>query len=100
MPNVYDRGDLVRSTATFMASGGAYGDPSQVWCLIVGALAGVATHRYGLTPSAIVRSGLGAYYIDINIDQIGGWAYRWEGTGNNLQAAEETTFAVRQTFKL
>jgi hypothetical protein len=99
MPNAYDRGDLVRAVATFVASNSLTADPSQVWCLIIDGAGNRATHRYGLTPSQIVRGATGGYYIDIDASAIGDWAYRWEGTGG-LQLAEETHFSVRPTFKL
>jgi hypothetical protein len=98
--NLYDVGDLVRVTATFLASGGLQTDPSQIWFLYKSpATQAGATHQYGVTPSAIIRTGTGAYYIDVNVDKPGDWKYRWEGTGV-LQVAEETGFSVRTTFHL
>jgi hypothetical protein len=100
LPNVYDIGDLVRVQATFLGSGGL-ADPSQVWFLIRDGAGNNATHRYGLTPSAIFRATVGGYYIDVDVaSSVGDWRYRWEGTGNNVQVAEESTFNARRTFKL
>ena len=100
MPNVYDVGDMVRIQATFAASSGL-ADPSQVWFLMLNGLGTPATHTYGVTPSQIFRSGAGGYYIDISVASAEGiWRYRWEGTGNNVQVAEETQFQVRDSFKL
>src|SRR5438132_612157 len=99
MGQTYDQGDLVRFTATFVASGGVTSDPSYVWHLNINGTGVRATHRYGLTPSAIVRAGTGAYYIDVDITIPGNWSYRWEGSGG-LQAAVEDNFNVRPTFHL
>lgn len=99
MPN-YDRGDLVRATATFAATDNTTIDPNQVWCLVIDAAGNRATHRYGLTPSAIVKAATGGYYLDIDVaSSVGQWGYRWEGTGG-IQLAEESTFTVRPSFKL
>lgn len=100
MANTYDRGDLVRTTATFIGTANVTADPSQIWCLTIDGRGVRATHRYGLTPSAIFRGGTGGYYLDIDTASASGdWAYRWEGTGI-VQQAEETAFNVRTTFKL
>src|SRR4051794_16837227 len=101
MPNTYDIGDLVRSSATFAASGGTLTDPGQVWFLMIRPSGGLATQKYGLPPASIVRTGAGGYYIALDVASYAGdWHYRWEGTGNSVKVAEETTFTVRQTFKL
>lgn len=101
MPNTYDIGDLVRSSATFAASGGALTNPGQVWFLMISPSGPRATHHYGASPSAIINTGAGAYYIDIDVASYAGdWFYRWEATGGGVQAAEETSFHVRRTFKL
>lgn len=93
----YDVGDLVRFTASMQASGGAMADPSSVYFLYR-RTAGSATHLYGVTPSAIVRTGVGAYYIDVPIDAVGAWSVRWEGTGGPFQSAQEYGFEVNRTF--
>lgn len=99
MPNTYDRGDLIRCVATFVASNSLTTDPTNVWFLVQDGGGARATHKYGLTPSAIVKAATGAYYIDLDTPTVGDWAYRWEATGG-LQLAEETRFNVRPTFRL
>ena len=103
MPGLYDRGDVVHLAATFLGTSGAVGDPSTIYLLLVDPQGNRATHKYGLTPSQIYRSGVGAYYLDLDVEVTGGlpgqWGYRWEGTGG-VQSAAETYFAVAPTFKL
>ena len=100
MTTNYDRGDLVRSTATFVATDNSTIDPGQVWFLIMDPAGNRATHRYGLTPSSIIKAATGAYYIDVDVaTSSGAWTDRWEGTGG-IQLAEESSFNVRTTFKL
>lgn len=94
----YDVGDLVRFTATCVASGGNPADPSQMFFLLKNA-SGVATHLYGAAPSQIFRTGVGAFFIDVTINQPRGWAVRWVATGG-FQSAQEYTFDVNPTFTL
>lgn len=85
------RGQTARLSVTFLA-GATPTDPTAV------------TFRYsvdGDTPvvlvygvdGALVRDSAGVYHVDRELTVGGTWAYRWEGTGA-VVAAAESSFVV------
>ena len=94
---IHDAGDLVRITASFQASGGAMVDPASVYIEIKNPSGAVTTYGY---PTTIVRSDVGAYYIDQLASQTGGWNYRWSGKPSAGLAAAEGGFEIRSSFIL
>lgn len=95
----YDRGDLVHLAATFLGSANVAADASSIYLLLIDPSGSRATHKYGLTPSQIVRAATGAYFLDLDVEISGWWGYRWEATGG-IQTASESRFEVGPTFKL
>jgi hypothetical protein len=94
-PNVYDVGDRVRLSCQFRALNGAPADPSTVTVKHRAGAGPVTPLVYG-TDGEVVRTGPGAYYVDIDVDAPGDWFYRFEGTGD-VVAAAEGRFDVRET---
>lgn len=89
----YDRGDSVRSQATFAVNSVAT-DPTTVKFKLLSPTGAVTTYTY-LIDLQIIRSAAGVYYVDFNVDTPGKWATRWEGTGA-CAAADETSLQVEQ----
>jgi len=87
----YDRGDLVRLTATFQI-GGVNTDPTAVYLYIRSATGALTTLQYGVD-GAIVKSATGVYRYDYSASAAGNVTYRWAGTGA-AQAAEQGSFFV------
>ena len=93
--NSYDKGDTVRCTGTFTDSDGNEQDPSAVF-FEFNTPAGVNTeHQYGVD-AELVKSATGVYYVDIDANAAGIWAYRFYATGSG-KAASENKFAVKET---
>ena len=92
MPNVYDAGDLVRLTATFVASGGAIVTPASVYLLVKPPGGPVTTYGY---PANIGSAATGCFYLDQLASQTGDWVYRYVGQPSVGLAAGEGTFHVR-----
>jgi hypothetical protein len=88
--NSYDKGDLVRLTATFTNSAGVATDPTVVLCRVKSP---TTTTIYTYNPGAIVKDATGVYYIDVSVSAVGQWWYRWEGAGT-VEQADEGAFIV------
>lgn len=87
----YDRGDLVRLTATFQ-TGGVAADPTAVYLYIRSATGGLTTLQYGVD-AAITKVSTGVYRYDYSASAAGNVTYRWAGTGA-AQAAEQGSFFI------
>lgn len=88
--NSYDKGDLVRLTATFTNSAGVATDPTAVTCQVKSPS---ATTTYTYNPGTVVKDSTGVYHLDVSASAAGQWWYRWEGTGA-VEQADEGTFVV------
>lgn len=83
-------GTVVRTTGTFRV-GSTLTDPTAITCMVK-TPAGVET-SYVYGSSAVVRSSVGVYYLDVPCTESGKWYLRWKGTGT-AAAAEESSFSV------
>jgi hypothetical protein len=95
--NTYDRGDTIRVTGTFVASGVGQFDPASVFMLLRNPLGSVATYAYS---ASVVKAATGAYYVDVVpscLPPNGAWTYRWEGRPDSSAAAGEDSFIIRTT---
>lgn len=88
--NSYDRGDMVRLTATFRDITGAVVDPTTVQFAAVQPDKTVYTRSYGqaLPNDQLKKSGVGVYYIDFYCGQGGRYGYQWTGDGFAAAVAE------------
>ena len=85
-PNTYDVGDRVRLTGSFYDLAEALASPTAVVCRVLSP-SGVASTPATANPST------GVYTADVDADEDGYWAYRFEGTGA-VVAAGEARFIV------
>jgi len=90
--NTYVLGNLVRVSAAFTNSVGAAVDPAVVKCQVRKPDGSITTLTYG-TDAAVVKSAVGAYYLDVDANAEGVWRYRWYATGSG-QAADEEAFEI------
>ena len=88
--NSYDKGDLVRLTATFTNSAGVATDPTTVTCRVKSP---TTTTVYTYNPGTVLKDSTGVYHLDVSASAVGQWYYRWEGTGA-VEQADEGTFVV------
>ena len=84
--NSFISGDTVRFAVTFSLSG-TNTDPTTVTFRRKDPNKVVRSYIYN-TDTEVVRSGIGAYRIDLQLDLPGEWWYRWESTGIAPGAAE------------
>ena len=95
MANIYDKGDLVRLTATFTVSS-VNSDPTAIALKVQDPSGNEATYTYAL--GQITRTATGQYRYDLTIDETGYWYYRWEGTGAVVSAGEAHLLVRRTEF--
>lgn len=93
--NVYDLGDVVRSTVAFTNLAGGAVDPGGVTFKLKSPL-GVATTYVFPADLQIVKDSTGNYHVDLEPDRQGVWSVRWVGTGSN-KAASESAFRVGES---
>jgi hypothetical protein len=87
MANTYDVGDLVRVTGTFTNAASVAQDPTAVLFKYKDPSGNKTTLTYN-TDVSVVKSATGVYYVDVDVDEIGRWYYRWQGTGTGQSAGE------------
>jgi hypothetical protein len=92
MANTYDKGDLVRLSASFTTAAGAALDPTVVICQVKSPAGTTTSYTYGVGET-IMRESMGHYHIDLSASIAGTWHYRWYSTGTG-QAADEGYFTV------
>lgn len=88
----YDRGDLIRVSATFTNQAGAALDPTAIVFKFTTPAAATTIYTYGVD-GQLVRDSIGNYHVDVNANAAGRWRYRYESTGTG-QAAAEGVFLV------
>lgn len=87
MANAYWKNQVVRLSCTF-AVGGAATDPTTVTLIVKDPSGTSDTYTYAL--SQVTKSGTGAYYKDVTLDEAGPWHYHWYGTGACGAADQDT----------
>lgn len=86
MTTIVDKGDRLRTTATFTVNT-VPSDPTTIVLHVLNAAGAISNYTY--LASSIVRDGIGLYHFDIDVDQEGDWRVRWEGTGNVVAVVED-----------
>lgn len=94
MSDVFDVGDLIRSSNRFSVSD-TDTDPDTIRVLVKNPAGAVSVYVYGTDPE-VVKSSTGNYYIDVSLSIAGIWRTRWEGTGAVVATAEDFWIARRQ----
>jgi uncharacterized protein YfaS (alpha-2-macroglobulin family) len=92
--NIYRNGQRVRVSVAFTVNDVAT-DPSTVTLKVQAPDGTVDTYTYGA--SQVTKSSTGNYYKDVDVDQVGTWDFRFEGTGTCV-AVEEQSFRVKTRF--
>ena len=87
----YDRGDLVRLTATFKV-GDTPTNPTAVFLYIRSVTGVLTTLQYGVDGS-ITRPSTGVYQYDYSASAAGNVTYRWASTGT-AQGADQGSFFI------
>ena len=96
MANTYDKGDLVRISASCKDSAGALVNPTGLLFKYKVGSGATTTYTYG-TDEEVVRTGTGIYYVDLSLTEDDThYYYRWEATGTG-QAAEEGELVVKDS---
>ena len=91
----YDKGDLLRVSASFTDEDGDPVDPTTVtFKAKVGST--VTSYVYG-DDDEVSKDGTGNYHVDLSLDTAGTWWVRVESTGTG-QAAAESSLRVRTAF--
>lgn len=91
---VYDKGDVLRVTATYTNAAAAAVDPAVVKFSFKDPAGFVTTYTY-LTDAQLVRSAAGIYYVDVRFTLPGSWFVRHWSTGTG-EASSETEYYVKQ----
>jgi hypothetical protein len=97
MSNIYDKGDLVRITGTFTTAAGVATDPTAVLFSIKNPAGTTTTYTYG-TDAQLVKSTTGIYYVDVNVNAVGTWYYKFYSTGTGQSASEGLFFVPPTQF--
>lgn len=92
---VFTPGQLIRITATFRDNAGQAADPSAVFVKVRNPAGSITSYQYGADPE-VQKSATGIYYVNVDLDAPGWWAWRWYSTGN-YQAALEGRIRVKQS---
>jgi len=89
MPTVlqFPSGDTIRFGNTFTVATIAT-DPTAVTFKTKNPNGKVTTYIY-LTDAEVVKVGTGVYRVDLALNLVGEWWYRWEGTGDAPGVAED-----------
>lgn len=93
--NSYFVGNVVRVSGQLADLDGTPGDPGGVVVKYRNPAGSITTKTYG-TDVEVVRTGVGAYQLDIVANVEGIWSYRFEATGNRA-GAQEGRFTVRES---
>lgn len=93
--NGYTINDVVRVYGQLVDLDDTPGDPGGVVVKVRNPRGVVTSKSYGSGPE-VVRTGVGAYYLDVATNLKGIWHYRFESTGAR-QAAQEGRFTVRES---
>lgn len=93
--NTYDIGNIVRCKGAFKDLAGAAFDPLTVTAKIKTPLGAITTYVLG-THAELIKDSTGNYRVNVPVNAQGVWAYRFEGTGANASAGENT-FQVRES---
>lgn len=94
MTQAYDKGDAVRLAVQFKTIDEVNTDPTVITLTVKKPGLGTLTFTSASSPSMIIRTGAGAYYLDLALDVAGVWRFKWFGSGA-LTAAEEGQIFVR-----
>lgn len=91
---IYKIGNIVVCEFDFRnpAASNALVDPTNVFAAVKNPNGTITIYTYGIH-AAVVKTGVGEYYVEINVNMAGTWKARGYSTGT-FKGSEETTFEV------
>ena len=92
--SVYTSNNVLRITGTFRNISSTLTDPTAISFKYKKPGGSVVTLTYA--GGTVSKTSTGIYYVDLTLDTVGKWPYRWEGTGA-VVAASESAFMVNQS---
>jgi hypothetical protein len=92
MIDKYDKGDVLRTVATFVSHAGSAAVPSMVYFRFKNPNGDVATYEFG--SGSIIALASNSFAVEHPLNVSGDWACRVEGVGINA-SAEEFSIHVR-----
>jgi hypothetical protein len=95
MNPIYNIGDQARIDILVLIAGVAT-DPAALTLSITDPSSNVVTYVY-LTDAELVRDGVGAFHLDLTIDELGLWTYSWLINGSDT---EDGTLITGQNYTL
>ena len=102
MPNYYDQTDIVRTSSTFLSTGGTRADPTTVDFVLTNPdgtdTVNTRTSTSTGTVNSITKTSTGVYFRDVTIGSSSGphW-YRFSSTGV-ITTGAEANFIVRRLY--
>lgn len=94
----FDYGDQAKINVLFTDANGSTADPGTVTFKWLEPGGTINTEIYGGTPSSIIKNGVGDYYRLLNLQTVGTWSVRFEGTGPLTAAAESRLVVKKSAF--
>lgn len=91
----YEIDTLVRLAVTFTTSMMAVVDPTDVKLYVKPPGGSVTTYTYLL--SQVVKDSTGNYHYDLLVNAVGGWLYKWQGTGSAQVTSADQTLTCNST---
>jgi hypothetical protein len=89
----YDSGDTARISTSISDIDGNAADPGTLVFRMMRPNGNEFSYEYVAESGSIVREEKGKYYVDIPLNEVGDWPYRWEGSGS-VGVAEEGALTV------
>jgi hypothetical protein len=89
----YHVGDLIRIAAAWTNAAGTATDSTAVLCQYRDPSGNVTSLTYG-TDAELEKASTGNYYVDVDGDEAGTWAYRFYSTGTGQAASVIKQFVV------
>jgi hypothetical protein len=97
MANSYEIDTLVRLAVAFATvSGSIPTDPTDIKLFVKPPTGGVTTYTYLL--SQVIKDSTGMYHMDLLVNAIGVWTYKWQGTGSAQVTSPDQTLTCNSTI--
>lgn len=92
----FNIGDRVRVTGTVEQADGTNIDPTVVKSWFRTPAGTITTYTY-LTDAQLVKSAVGVYYMDVDLDTVGRWYYGFYSTGTGKASSSDGVLDVQQS---
>lgn len=92
----YNVGDKVRCTGNLATASGTPTNSTDVYGWVRNPSGTTTVYHYGVN-TELVKSGVGVYYIDVDLSIVGHWYYGFYSTGTAQAASVDKTFYVERS---